>query len=387
MGPMRKEPSRNSSGWGENGGLREPGQSVLQSGSTGSAEERRLQTGITNFQTVSEGILFFGSMTADINHLVDRWPEQDTVARIESSQVSPGGPPQNCANALRRLGASFPLTIVSALGDDAYGDTVIQISEENGLNMAGVHRLQGIASPQTHVMVVKATGRRTFFYSAGANAHIRADMFDPASAPKAKIFYAGAPGLLPAMDADPVGEWAGMFARARAAGFRTTIEMVTVSSSENARMVRPCLPHLDYLVVNDDEAGAIAGVQLDIKGAFQWDTAARTCERLLAEGVGSVVAIHHPQGAVAIHRGFSPVAAGAVCMPNAEIVSTVGAGDAFSAGYHYGLHGEWSAEQCLALSNAAAASSLRSMTTTGSILPATECLEQATRFGLHQTGF
>jgi sugar/nucleoside kinase (ribokinase family) len=189
------------------------------------------------------------------------------------------------------------------------------------------------------------------------------------------------------MDAYPVDEWAGLFSRARASGFRTTIEMVTVSPSENARMVRPCLPHLDYLIVNDGEAGAIAGAELDINGTFQWDLAARTCERLLAEGVGSAVAIHHPQGAVASHRGFSPVAAGAVRMPQDEIVSAVGAGDAFSAGYHYGLHDDWPAEQCLALGNAAAASSLRSMSTTGSILTAPQCLELGSLFGLQSTGF
>lgn len=334
-----------------------------------------------------EGILFFGSMTADINHLVDRWPEQDTVARISSSEISPGGPPQNCANALRRLGASFPLTVVSALGDDGYGDTVIHISENNGLDMAGVKRLPGIVSPHTHVMVVRETGRRTFFYTAGANAHIRQDLFETSVAPYAKIFYAGAPGLLPAMDADPVGEWAGLFARAKASGLKTSIEMVTVSKAENARMVLPCIPHLDYLIVNDGEAGAIAGLQLDLDGMFQWEIAARTCERLLELGVGSVVAIHHPQGAVALHRGASPVAAGAVRLPQAQIISTVGAGDAFSAGYHFGLHADWPAEKCLALANAAAASSLRSMSTTASIDSAERCLELAATCGLFPSGF
>ena len=253
--------------------------------------------------------------------------------------------------------------------------------------MAGVKRLPGIVSPHTHVMVVKETGRRTFFYTAGGNAHIRENLFDTSKAPEARIFYAGAPGLLPAMDADPDGQWAGLFARAKASGFKTSIEMVTISKAENARMVKPCIPHLDYLIVNDDEAGAIAGLQLHFKGEFQWDLAARTCENLLELGVGSVVAIHHPQGAVAMHRGFSPVAAGAVRLPQAQIVSTVGAGDAFSAGYHYGLHANWPAEQCLALANAAAASSLRSMSTTGSIETADRCLELAASCGLARAGF
>lgn len=333
-----------------------------------------------------EGILFFGSMTADINHLIDHWPEQDAVAKISSFEVSPGGPPQNCANALIRLGARFPLTVLSALGDDAYGDKVIHISQDNGLDMGNVRKLPGIASPQTHVMVVKDTGRRTFFYYPGANSHIVADLFDPSAAPPAKLFYAGAPGLLPAMDADPRGQWARLFDAARTAGFQTSIEMVSVGPQENARMVRPCLPHLDYLIVNDSEAGAIAGKKLDKDGTFQWGVAASVCESLLGEGVEKAVVIHHPQGAVALHRGSLPVAAGAVRMPAAEIVSAVGAGDAFSAGYHFGIHEGWSVPDCLALANAAAASSLRSMTTTGSILPAAECLNMASRLGTLAAG-
>ena len=205
-----------------------------------------------------EGILLFGSMTADINYLIDRWPEQDTVAQISSFEVLPGGPPQNCASALMKLGAPFPVMIDSALGDDSYGDTVIRISQAGGLDMSAVRRLPGVASPQTQVMVVKDTGRRTFFYFPGANALIRSEDFNVQTSAPARIFYAGAPGLLPAIDHSDTAGWPTLFSRAQAAGYKTTIEMVTIAPQENARMVAPCLPHLDYLVVNDNEAGALA---------------------------------------------------------------------------------------------------------------------------------
>lgn len=329
------------------------------------------------------GILLFGSMTADVNIMIDHWPAQDTVATVSSIEVLPGGPPQNCGGSLCKLAAPFPVVVESALGDDDKGDTVMRISTENGLDMSAVRRLKGIQSPQTQVMTVRSTGRRTFFYYPGANSHIFAEDFDPSNAFPAKIFYAGAPGLLPAMDNPPSGSsgWPGLFQKARAAGFKTTIEMVSIPALENRRIVLPVLPHLDYLVVNDFEAGALTGCALDSDGAFQWQAAAKACERLFELGVGEIVAIHHPHGGVAMRRDGSPVAAGSVKMPDGLIKSAVGAGDAFSAGFHYGLHEGWSLESCLELANAAAAMSMCDVSTTGAIKPASQCLDFARLHG------
>ena len=127
------------------------------------------------------------------------------------------------------------------------------------------------------------------------------------------------------------------------------------------------------------------GITLDRGGDFQWQEAARACEILMSKGVSQAVAIHHPQGAVALHKGGKPVAAGSVQVPKAEIRSTVGAGDAFSAGYHFGLHEGWADVECLQLANAAAATSLRSMSTTDAILPAADCLAWAAAQGVRPT--
>jgi sugar/nucleoside kinase (ribokinase family) len=69
-------------------------------------------------------------------------------------------------------------------------------------------------------------------------------------------------------------------------------------------------------------------------------------------------------------------------VPKAEIIGTVGAGDAFYAGMLFGIHENWSLVQCLALANASAATSLQSATTSSSIRPWTECLAYAKAKGL-----
>ena len=80
-------------------------------------------------------------------------------------------------------------------------------------------------------------------------------------------------------------------------------------------------------------------------------------------------------------KAFAP----SVNVPKSEIVGTVGAGDAFYAGMLFGLHEDWPLDQCLALANASAATSLHSATTSASIRPLKDCLAYAAEKGLRPT--
>jgi sugar/nucleoside kinase (ribokinase family) len=98
--------------------------------------------------------------------------------------------------------------------------------------------------------------------------------------------------------------------------------------------------------------------------------------------VYDLVSIHHPEGAVALRKSGEHAFAPSVKVPKDEIIGTVGAGDAFYAGMLFGIHENWPLDQCLALGNAAAATSLHSATTSSSIRPWTECLHYAAAKGL-----
>jgi sugar/nucleoside kinase (ribokinase family) len=336
-----------------------------------------------------EGILLFGSLVADVHNLIDRWPEQDTVAKILHTEVSAGGPPCNCAADLVKLEAPFPVSLRGVLGDDAYGRQVLDICIANGLDVSGIRQIPACASPHSQVMAVEATGRRTFFYNPGANARILAEEFAFEVEPRSRIFYAGSPALMPGLDTPPPGSkgWPGLFERARVLGYKTVMEMVSAGREENRRIAVPCLPHLDYLIVNDVEASALTGLTLDKDGAFDWLSAMKACEALLDAGVSEVAAIHHHDGGVALRRGGGPLAAGSRILPESAVKSAVGAGDAFCAGFLLGLHEDWTLEACLELANASAAVSLRSLTTSGSVIPWRDALAYARQFETRAAGF
>lgn len=326
------------------------------------------------------GIVLAGTVILDIVNLVSHWPDEETVALIERTEQGAGGPPHNAAAGLAKLQAPFPVTLVGALGDDAYGDTLAMQAKAYGLDTSGLVRVPGAVTSHTIVMSSVKTGKRTFFHQPGVNADLTPPMLAAPLGANAKIYYCGAPGI--AQSLDETDGWRACLDAARASGHQTAFELVSVPPETLARLTRPLLPLIDIFVVNDNEAAAIAGMDVTRDGRLVPDLALSACARLIDMGIGAVAGIHHPDGAVALTRDGCSAARGSLNIRTEEIIGSVGAGDAFYAGFLYGWHEGWALEQCLDLGNAAAATSLFSATTSASIRPAADCLKFAGERGL-----
>jgi len=325
------------------------------------------------------GIVLAGTVVLDIVHMIERWPEEEQIAFVLETIEAPGGPPHNAAAGLVKLGADFPVTMIAAVGDDAAGDTFVSKAAASGLDLSGVIRVAGRSTDCTHVMTSMATGKRTFFYRPGANGTITVEQMLPQD-DAARIYYLGSPGISTSLDAGD--GWRRILRAVRPRGFKTAMELCPVPPDLQRIQVRPCLPLLDYFIVNDSEAEAVSGVAVTRGNHFDWNAAEECCRALLDLGVNDIVAVHHPDGAVAVRRSGEIARAASVNVPQNEIAGTVGAGDAFYAGMLFGIHENWTLVQCVALGNAAAATSLHSATTSSSIRPWAECLAYAKAKGL-----
>jgi sugar/nucleoside kinase (ribokinase family) len=231
-------------------------------------------------------------------------------------------------------------------------------------------------------MIEAGTGRRTFFHQPGANALLSVDHFD-FSATSARILHLGAPGLHAALDRPAPGGngFTQILARARAAGLRTNMELVSIAPERQRQLAGPCLPLLDTLIVNELEAGALAGIDPHPDGpldAIHMEQAARA---LVARGVRELCVVHFPEGCVAAGADGRTWRQPSVGVPPEAVKSANGAGDAFASGVLYGLHEGWPVERCLRLGVCVAASSLDSYSTSGSIRPAAECLARGEAAG------
>jgi sugar/nucleoside kinase (ribokinase family) len=325
------------------------------------------------------GIVLAGTVIFDIVHMIDHWPQEEQVAMVTRTEYGAGGPPYNAAAGLVRLGARFPVTCVGVVGNDRYGDELIAHAHGNGLKTGHIRQVAQAVTSHTQVMTPLQSGRRTFFHTVGINAELRPEWLMPPDE-RAQIFYLGSPGIAKAMD-DGDG-WLTVLRAAKARGFRTAMELVPVEADTLRKYVPRCLPATDILVINDSEAAAVAGIPVTVGERLNWSGAERAARALLYMGVGELVVIHHPDGAIGVGRSGEVVRAGSVNVPREHIVGSVGAGDAFYAGVLFGLHEGWELARCLALGNAAAATSLQSATTTASIRPYAECLAYAERHGV-----
>jgi sugar/nucleoside kinase (ribokinase family) len=341
---------------------------------------------MTGSRRVRAGVLCAGSIVVDVGKVIDAYPALDHLAVIEHVSVSTGGPGLNMAVDLRLLGAPFPLGVLGAVGDDQHGAFVLAECARLGIDAGGVRALADVATSFTDAMVERDGGRRTFFHHVGANALFDASWADLEASP-ARILHAGAPGLHPLMDAEVAGGgngWSALLRRARGAGLRTNLELVSLERERMAEVALPCLPHLDSIVINELEAGALTGMDAEVPGAdgpVDWGALEGMALTLIERGVSMLAVVHFPAGSVAAAPGGRTWRQGSVALPREDVRSTTGAGDAFAAGVVLGLHEGWPVPRCLRLGAASAAACVRGSNTSDGIRPADVCLVEAKRVG------
>ena len=142
--------------------------------------------------------------------------------------------------------------------------------------------------------------------------------------------------------------------------------MVSEQGDRFQHVVKPCLKYTDYLILNEVEAGACLGRNLrKADGSIDPSDVAEAAADLMEGGVRELVLIHFPEGGYALSRDVEGCYADSFSPPKSEIVSTVGAGDAFCAGALYAIHEEFPLKAILDFANASARFNLFSPTSTG----------------------
>ena len=325
------------------------------------------------------GLISGGSVVTDIIKIIDRFPPQDEVSIVRSVKRWGGGPALNILLNLRLLGADYPLAAIGTTGDDDHADFLRSLLKDHDINAERLMTIPGQPSAQVDVMTVETTGRRTFFYLPGAADLTTAEHFDLADAPY-DVFHIGAPGLLAGLDqCDTNGDngFVTALRKAKQAGMFTNMELATIEPDRIRAATLPCLPLLDSIIINEHEAGMLADIDPRPNGPVDWDRVEDAARRLRELGVSTLVGIHCPEGGVAMEKDGRFFRQPSVAMPDNEIVSAVGAGDAFASGLMFGFLEGWETAKSMKLAVANAAVSLLDDTTTGSIRPWRKALDFA----------
>ena len=192
-------------------------------------------------------------------HPVDqlRWGATTWVETIGQSM---GGNGANTSYALARLGV--PVRLLSVVGDDHFGDEMLAGLRSVGVDTRGIMRARG-ATPTT-IALIKSGGDRLFLHKPGISLEAFPEPveFTPWLRQGVSCYHLANPFALPAFRAHA----AETLRRARAAGLSTSLDAAWDSLGRWIEDLGPCLPHVDLLFVNKEEARMLTGCR-DLLGA------------------------------------------------------------------------------------------------------------------------
>jgi len=332
------------------------------------------------------GILAGGNWIVDFTKTIDVYPAQDALANILGETTGNGGCAYNLLVDLARLRAPFRLEAVGLIGTDEAGESIRAECLREGIDTAQLHKCETAPTSYTDVMSVVSTGRRTFFHQRGTNALLGPEHFD-FSASRAKFFHLGYLLLLDRLDQpcpDHGTVAASLLQRARAEGFKTSLDVVSEDSDRFAALVRPALRHADYAILNEFEAERTTGTRIRSEAGIDTRGLRHAVHALLEAGVHEWVVIHFPEGALAAHQDGQLAVQGSVQLPQDQIAGATGAGDAFCAGLLLGLHEDQPIEECLRQGACAAAACLTRVDCSSGLKPLAECLRLGDEFGFRK---
>ena len=329
------------------------------------------------------GFVTGGCWCVDRNKTIAFWPEEDMSMSVSASVMRGGGSGCNFAIDIRKLDPAMPVETIGLVGDDEDGRFLAAQADQYGIDRAQLQVTREAPTHSTDAFQSLRSGRRTHIFHEGTSALLSPDHFDLA-ATRGRILHLGLPGVHAVMDAPQRAEpngWVTVLKRARALGMETNLELVTIARDKLAALADPCLPHLDTLVVNDFEIGALAGMTTVTDAVTDVAACRIAARRVLERGAMNVVAVHFVLGAVLVARDGTETYKASVNVPASDYQGANGAGDAFAAGFLYGIHEGWAYDEALTLAHATAAACLRSITTIDGVDSVRSCLDLAATWG------
>ncbi len=275
------------------------------------------------------GVLCFGNLVVDtlVGPLREP-PRYESTLWVESLEQHTGGNGANTSYAIAKLGV--PVRLAGFAGRDAFGDFVTARLSEIGVDTKFVQRVD-LPTAAT-VALVNQQGSRALLHRPGAStiAFEAIPEFTPELLAGCTAFHLANPFALPHVRRHGPE----MLRRAREAGLRTSMDTGWDSRGEWMGVVGPCLPFVDLLFVNEDEAQRLTGAADAVLASQALQNGgARTVVVKLGDR-GCVVDGEHVPGC---------------CV---EVVDTTGAGDAFAGGFVAGLQRGMSLFDAARLANA-----------------------------------
>ena len=270
------------------------------------------------------GIAVAGTILVDKLNEIGAYPASGELTKILSVSRAVGGAVPNVGIDIKRVDPTIPVSAIGKIGNDADGDFLVETLEANDVDASLLVRGE-LPTSFTDVMSIVG-GQRTFFTYPGACADFGVDDVDFEKL-NAKMLHLGYFLLLDKVDS---GDGEKILKAAQERGIKTSIDLVS-ENSDRYHIVKDCLKYTDNLIINELEAGMIAG----IKPCHE--NLEKIARALKDMGVSERVIIHMPETGVCLSdNGFFELPSWE--LPKGFIKGKTGAGDAFCAGALIGIY-------------------------------------------------
>ncbi|MEN9868577.1 MAG: ribokinase [Pseudomonadota bacterium] len=287
-------------------------------------------------------IVILGSVNMDLVFRTPRMPGKgETISGHQFLQVS-GGKGANQAVAAARQGAQ--VSLLARVGDDAMGRQLCQTLAQDGIDIAAVQAVPGVATGVAGILVDDG-GENSIVLAAGANACIGAAEV----AAQAEMIRAA--DFLVCQLETPLAGVEQAISIAHQAGVPVIFNPTPVQDLSDA-----LLAQVDYLIVNETEAAQLSGIAVPDSAA-----AGQAAQKLLARGARQVVVTLGAQGVLlAFKQQAADGASGMRLLPSFSVqaLDTTAAGDTFVGTLAVGLGRGQSLTDACATAQAAAAISV-----------------------------
>ncbi len=251
-------------------------------------------------------IIVFGSVSVDMYLDVERLPTANETVAAEGYIIEPGGKAANQALAAIRSGAK--VTLVGHTGNDEFGENILEKLRDEGISTAGV--AHSSLATGTNFMIRDAHSLSQSIIANGANGELSADQI-PEEILNDKAL------ILLQTEASPEQNME-VLAKAKHAEAQTMMNL-----APSIDLTQKALDHLDYLVVNQEQARQLAeklGLDVD-------DKALKMAEGLAKQGNLNCVITIGARGGMAVTKDGVGWSVEALALD--EVVDHSGAEDSY----------------------------------------------------------
>lgn len=315
------------------------------------------------------GIAVAGSALVDEINIIKEYPSIGRLTQIFGVNRSVGGLVPNVGVDIKRIAPDLSVYAYGKVGKDDKAEFLLDALRRNGVNADGIKRAETLGTSFTQVMSVEG-GERTFFTYAGASADFGYDDIDFDKI-TAKIFHLGYFLLLEKVDN---GDGVKILRELKKRGIKTSIDLVS-STADAYEKVLPCLPFVDYLIINELEAAALC--KSDNTGDLRF-----LAEKLKAMGVKEGVIIHKEDKACFLGENYAEI--NSLIVPDELFKGKTGAGDAFCAGALTEIYTNSEPQRILETGVRAAAASITATSATNGVKTRNEIYEITKNFRVRE---